>query len=85
MGTCHQPTSRFELCRGHVKREAAGVTSYAIVLRARPRTLESILMILDDRKEADDIAFKLRQRGQDVEVVEMTDPVPDEEERPAPS
>ncbi len=26
-------------------------------------------MILDDRKAADEIAFKLRQRGQDVEVV----------------
>ncbi len=60
------------------------MTSYAIVLRAHPRTLKSILMILDDRKEADDIAFTLRQRGHDVEVVEMTDPVP-EEERPPPS
>ncbi len=55
------------------------MTSYAIVLRARPRTVKSILMILDDRKEADDIAFTLRQRGHDVEVVEMGDPAPEEE------
>ncbi len=41
-------------------------------------------MILDDRTVADD-AFTLRQRGQDVVVVEMTDPVPGPEENPAPS
>ncbi len=68
---------------GHVKREAAGVTSYAIVLRAHPRTLKSILMILDDHREAEDIAFTLRQRGQDIEVVEMGEPVPEEERPPS--
>jgi hypothetical protein len=28
-------------------------------------------MLLDERAEAEDVAFELRRRGQDVEVVEM--------------
>jgi hypothetical protein len=31
-------------------------------------------MILDDRRDADDIAFELNRRGQEVDVVELLTP-----------
>lgn len=52
------------------------MTSFAVVLRSRIRRVDGVLMILDDRIAANEIAFKLRQRGQDVEVVEYLEPSP---------
>ncbi len=57
-------------------RRLTKMTSFAIVLRARIRRVDGVLMILDDRKAADEIAFDLRQRGQDVEVVGYSEPLP---------
>ena len=45
--------------------------SYAIVDTERPRQIEAILMIVEDRAEAEDIAFELRRRDLKVDVVEM--------------
>ena len=47
------------------------MTTCAIVLKSRRDAVEGILMLLDEREEAEDVAFELRRRGQDVEVVEM--------------
>jgi len=43
---------------------------FAIVDRSRSG-IESVLMILDERAEADAIAFELRRRHLDVRVVEF--------------
>jgi hypothetical protein len=50
------------------------VASFAIVLCSRPATLDGVLMILDDRHDADEIAFELNRRGQEVDVVEVVAP-----------
>jgi hypothetical protein len=50
------------------------VASFAIVLSSRPTTPDGVLMILDDRRDADEIAFELNSRGQDVNVVEVLTP-----------
>ena len=47
--------------------EAEG--SYAVVLRERKDQLSGVLMILDDKQEADDLAFELRRRHLDVIVM----------------
>ena len=47
------------------------VTTCAIVLKSRPHRAEGILMLLDEREEAEELAFELRRRGQDVEVVDV--------------
>lgn len=45
--------------------------SFALTIGSRPVRVETILFILDDRREADEIAFELRRSGRDVEVHEL--------------
>jgi ERCC4-type nuclease len=49
---------------------------YAICLREKRGKVDGVLMIVDDREEAEEIAFELRRSGHDVEVREYR--VPDE-------
>lgn len=46
---------------------------YAIVQRDETDPEEVVLMLLHERREAEDIAGELRQRGLRVEVVERPD------------
>lgn len=43
---------------------------YAICMRSRPGRLDGVLMLLDDKEEAEAIAFELRRKGHDVDVRE---------------
>jgi len=43
-------------------------TYFALTTRSRPLTPAAILMLVDERGEADDIAQALRRRGQAVDV-----------------
>ena len=43
--------------------------SFAVVLRERKDSLSGVLMILESRKEADEMAFELRRRHLDVIVM----------------
>jgi hypothetical protein len=45
--------------------------SYALTIGSRPVRMETILLILDERQEAEEIAVELRRRGRDVEVHEL--------------
>ena len=47
------------------------MTTFAVVLRSKGSTREGILMLMDERREADEIAFELRRKGQDVTVGEL--------------
>jgi hypothetical protein len=42
--------------------------NFAVMLRSRPATPDSILMLLDERREAEEIAIELRRKGHPVEV-----------------
>ena len=52
--------------------------SFALVDRSRPTVGEQILIIVDDREAADDMAWELRRKGHTVDVREIHD---DEEVR----
>jgi ERCC4-type nuclease len=52
--------------------------SFALVDRTRPAVGEQILIIVDDREVADDMAWELRRKGHPVDVREIQD---DEEVR----
>jgi hypothetical protein len=45
--------------------------SYALTLRSRPASVEGILVILDERQDADEMASEMRHNGHDVEVREI--------------
>ena len=45
--------------------------SFAVVRSDVPRTVKAILLILDDRAEAEEIAIELRRKDFNVEVVEL--------------
>jgi len=47
------------------------VATFALMLRHSRPSPEAILMLLDERREADEIAFELRRHGQDVTVREV--------------
>jgi hypothetical protein len=49
------------------------VASYAVVLCSRPSSLDGILIILDQRVDADEIMIEMRAKGHDVEVRELRD------------
>jgi ERCC4-type nuclease len=51
---------------------------FALVDRSRPAVGEQILIIVDDREVADDMAWELRRKGHPVDVREIQD---DEEVR----
>jgi hypothetical protein len=43
---------------------------FAICLKARRGRVDSVLMIVDEKDEAEEIAFELRRKGHEVEVRE---------------
>ena len=47
------------------------MASFAVTLSSRPRSPESILVIVDERRTADEIALELRRKGHEVEVEEL--------------
>jgi hypothetical protein len=47
------------------------VTSYAVTLTSRPSTIDGILLMIDDRTEAEEIAAELRRNGHPVAVREL--------------
>jgi len=46
--------------------------SYAVMISSRAPSVDSILMMLEDRQVAEEIAIELRDRGQRVDVHELT-------------
>jgi ERCC4-type nuclease len=48
------------------------MASFALTLGSRPVRSENVLLILDDRDEADEIATELRRHGRHVEVHELS-------------
>jgi hypothetical protein len=48
------------------------MASFAVTMGSRPVRMETILMILDDRHEAEEIAVELRRLGRDVDVHELS-------------
>jgi hypothetical protein len=51
------------------------VASFAVMLRSRPTVLESILLMVDERRDAEEIAVELRRKGHQVDVREVTLPL----------
>jgi hypothetical protein len=49
-------------------------TLFAICLKARRNRVDGVLMLLEDRDAAEEIAFELRARDVDVEVREYASP-----------
>jgi hypothetical protein len=47
------------------------VSSYAVTLTSRLTTIEGILLIVDDRREAEEIAGELVRKGHPVTVQEV--------------
>jgi hypothetical protein len=45
------------------------------MLRSRPTVLESILLMVDERRDAEEIAVELRRKGHQVDVREVTMPL----------
>lgn len=48
--------------------------SFAVVLRSKPLGPEGILLMIDERRDAEEIAVELRRRGQMVDVRELRSP-----------
>jgi hypothetical protein len=53
--------------------EEPSMESFALVDRSRPAVREQILLIVEDRETADDMAWELRRRGHPVDLREMDD------------
>jgi hypothetical protein len=53
--------------------EEPSMESFALVDRSRPAVREQILLIVEDREAADDMAWELRRRGHPVDLREMDD------------
>jgi ERCC4-type nuclease len=53
--------------------EEPSMESFALVDRSRPAVREQILLIVDDREAADEMAWELRRRGHPVDVRELDD------------
>ena len=47
-----------------------------MTLRSRPDRLDGILVIPDERRDADEIAFEMRRKGHQVDVQELMSPLP---------
>jgi hypothetical protein len=58
--------------------------SFALVDRSRPTVREQILIIVDDPKAADEMAWELRRRGHPVDMREVDDEVTDRGTRQRP-
>jgi hypothetical protein len=52
------------------------VASFALTLRSRPDRLDGILVIVDERRDADEMAVEMRRKGHDVDVQELRDAPP---------
>ena len=48
------------------------MSSFAVTLRSRPTTIDGILVILDERRAAEEIARELRFKGHEVDVEEFS-------------
>jgi hypothetical protein len=53
--------------------EEPSMESFALVDRSRHAVREQILLIVEDREAADEMAWELRRRGHPVDVREMDD------------
>jgi hypothetical protein len=53
--------------------EEPSMESFALVDRSRPAVREQILLIVEDREAADEMAWELRRRGHPVDVCELDD------------
>jgi hypothetical protein len=51
------------------------VADFAVMLRSRPTIRESILLLVDERRDAEEIAVELRRKGHQVDVREIAIPV----------
>ena len=51
------------------------MASFAVMLRSKPTILESILLMVDERRDAEEIAVELRRRGHQVDVREVSLPL----------
>lgn len=61
------------------------MASFAVILRSKPTILESILLMVDERRDAEEIAVELRRKGHPVDVREITLPLtPDSRRSPTP-
>lgn len=61
------------------------MASFAVVLRSRPTTIDGILLMVDERRDAEEIATELRRRGHQVDVREMTGALVPGAPRPDPT
>ncbi len=59
------------------------MASFAVMLRSKPTILESILLMVDERRDAEEIAVELRRKGHQVDVREVTLPLTADSLRPA--
>jgi hypothetical protein len=50
------------------------VSSFAVMLASKPASAEGILLLVDERGDAEAIALELRRRGQPVTVREIKGP-----------
>jgi hypothetical protein len=50
------------------------VSSFAVMLSSKPASAEGILLLVDERGDAEAIALELRRRGQPVNVREIKGP-----------
>jgi len=50
------------------------VSSYAVMLSSKPASADGILLLVDERGDAEAIAIELRRRGQPVMVREIKGP-----------
>jgi hypothetical protein len=53
--------------------EEPSMESFALVDRSGPAVPEQILLIVEDREAADEMAWELRRRGHPVDVRELDD------------
>jgi len=47
------------------------MASFALMLHSKPSSAEGILMLLDERHVAEEIAIELRRKGHEVDVREV--------------
>ncbi len=48
------------------------MASFAVMLCSRPMSPEAILLLVDERRDAEEIAGELRRKGHEVDVREVT-------------
>jgi hypothetical protein len=62
----------------------SAVVSFALTLGSHPGGSETILLLLDERRDAEEIAVELRRKGHPVEVRAVPAPGREREADPAP-